>query len=83
MTKNLLYVLISLLLGASAAVAAPPFSGPEDVAFAKKLWKALEINRLVGADRFQSMPYKTPPPHGHFVESLAHGPPLRCIRDRF
>ena len=70
MAKNLLYVLITLLLGAGAAVAAPPFSGPDDVAFANKLWKALEVNRLVGANRFQSMPYMTPPPHGHFVESL-------------
>lgn len=65
-----LYVLITLLLGFGAAVAAPPFSGPDDVKFAKKLWNALESNRLVGANRFQSMPYRTPPPHGHFVEAL-------------
>jgi hypothetical protein len=47
-----------------------PFSGPKDVEFAGNLWKAMEQNRLVGANRFQAMPYETPPPHGHFVEAI-------------
>ena len=54
----------------NTSLAQPPFSGPEDVAFAGQLWHALEENRLIGASRFQAMPYKTPPPHGHFVESI-------------
>lgn len=59
-----------LFLSANVFSAEPPFSGREDVTFAGSLWKALEQNRLVGADRIQSMPYQTPPPHGHFVESI-------------
>lgn len=55
-------------MGVSSAES--PFSGPKDVAFAQSLWTALEQNRLVGAGRLQAMPYKTPPPHGHFVESI-------------
>jgi len=70
MINRILVTLMTLLLSLGVAVAAPPFSGPEDVAFAKKLWNALEDNRLIGSNRFQSMPYMTPPPHGHFVESL-------------
>ena len=60
----------ALIISTSFAIAAPPFSGPEDTAFAQKLWTALEESRLVGANRIQAMPYKTAPPHGHFVESL-------------
>jgi hypothetical protein len=70
MIEKILYSLVTLLLSISVVVAAPPFSGPEDVAYANKLWNALEQNRLVGSNRFQAMPYQTPPPHGHFVESL-------------
>jgi len=60
---------IALSISASVSAAEPPFSGPEDVAFAGTLWKALQENRLIGADRMRSMPYQTPPPHGHFVEA--------------
>lgn len=60
----------ALFVSITASSAEPPFSGPEDVAFAESLWKALEENRLVGPNRFQAMPYKTPPPHGHFVEAI-------------
>lgn len=60
----------ALFVSTNASSAEPPFSGPEDVAFAQSLWKALEENRLVGPNRFQAMPYETPPPHGHFVESI-------------
>lgn len=71
-TKKLLgSALASLVIcWLNTALAEPPFSGPEDVAFAGMLWDALEKNRLIGPGRFQAMPYKTPPPHGHFVESI-------------
>jgi hypothetical protein len=58
------------LILAGASQAAPPFSGPEDVAFAESLWKAMGKFHMVGPNRFQSMPYQTPPPHGHMVEVL-------------
>lgn len=61
---------LAFLIPAGAIQAEPPFSGPEDVAFAGALWKAMEQSQLVGPDRFQSMPYQTPPPHGHMVEVL-------------
>ena len=61
--------LASLIL-AGASQAEPPFSGPKDVAFGEALWKAMEQNHMVGPNRFQSMPYQTPPPHGHMVEVL-------------
>ncbi len=60
----------ALFVSLNAFSAEPPFSGPEDVAFAKTLWLALEDNRLAGPNRLQGMPYKTPPPHGHFVETI-------------
>lgn len=60
----------ALIVSLNVSSAEPPFSGPEDVAFAETLWKALENNHLVGPDRMQGMPYKTPPPHGHFVETV-------------
>ena len=59
-----------LLSFTTTSFSGPPFSGPEDVEFAGKLWQSLEQNRLVGANRFQAMPYETPPPHGHFVEAM-------------
>jgi len=70
MLFNRFLIVCTLLMSSSLSFAGPPFSGPEDVAFSKTLWTALEKNRLIGPNRFQSMPYKTPPPHGHFVESL-------------
>lgn len=70
MTKKILLTVGTLLLYIGVSYAAPPFSGSEDVAFAGKLWRALEDNRLVGSDRFHAMPYKTPPPHGQFVEAI-------------
>ncbi len=45
-------------------------SAKQDVAFGEALWKAMEQNHMVGPNRFQSMPYQTPPPHGHMVEVL-------------
>ena len=63
--------LISLFfVSLNLSSAEPPFSGPDDIAFAERLWQALESNRLIGANRFKSMPYKTPPPHGHHVETI-------------
>ena len=62
-------MLVSLLFAGSLQ-AQPPFSGPKDVAFAKALWQAMEENRMVGPDGFLTMPYKTPPPHGQFVETI-------------
>ncbi len=60
----------ALFSSLNGLAAEPPFSGADDVAFSQTLWKALEENRLVGPNRFRGMPYKTPPPHGHFVEAV-------------
>ena len=63
-------VCATMLVSPLAFSAGPPFSGPEDVKFAKTLWVTLNEYKLVGPNSFQGMPYKTPPPHGHFVEAI-------------
>lgn len=55
---------------ASHGAAAAPFGNPDDIAFGRKLWNALEQNRLVGGNTFRPMPYETAPPHGNIVETM-------------
>ena len=52
----------------SMAEAAPPFSGPANVAYAKEIWTALERANLVGKDSLVSHPYFGNPPHGGVLE---------------
>ena len=42
----------------------PFFGGEQDVAYAKKLWSALENEKLVGTDSINSFPFKGNQPHG-------------------
>jgi len=55
---------------ASTGASAAPFGNPEDVAFAKKLWNAMERNRLIGPNALHPMPYEVSPPHGNIVETM-------------
>ncbi|NCF30237.1 MAG: hypothetical protein GWP69_22935, partial [Gammaproteobacteria bacterium] len=48
MYKRHLVLVFAFLVPAGAIQAEPPFSGPEDVAFAGALWKAMEQSQLVG-----------------------------------
>jgi len=60
-----------ILFAASGGAFAKPFGNPEDIAFGKKLWTALEKNHLAGVNSFRtSRPYKTDPPHGNIVETM-------------
>ncbi len=42
----------------------PTFGGPEDVAFAERLWRALADDRLVGPRSIIAQPYEGSDPHG-------------------
>lgn len=53
-----------------AAVAGPPFGGPDDVKFAGDLWKALAKQKLVGKNAIVTYPYDGNPPHGKILEYL-------------
>jgi hypothetical protein len=67
---------LALLLGAcagsqeKAAESAPPFSGPDDVAYAAKLWKALDDSRLVGSGRIVTSSYTGVHPHGAILQTV-------------
>ncbi len=50
---------------------APPFGGEVDVAYAAKLWNALETAKFVGAGRIRAMPYEGMEPHGVILEQLS------------
>ena len=47
-----------------------PFGGADSVAYAGKLWAALDDARLVGADRIHSRPYKGQHPHGAVLDTI-------------
>lgn len=68
---TLLTVGLILAFASSAAMAQePPFGGAADVAYGNHLWEHLVKEKLVGKNSFHPMPYKTPPPHGSFVETM-------------
>lgn len=48
----------------------PPFGDPASVAYAKKLWKALVANKLVGPNAWVVTPHETNPPHGKLVSVI-------------
>ena len=54
-----------------SATAGPPFGGPDDAAYAAKLWTAMTKARLVGPNTIVSFPYKGRPPHGNFLEMMS------------
>lgn len=64
------YLIFTLALTLSATTQAAPFGGPEDQAYAKSLWNALERAHLVGSDAIQTVPYDGQPPHGKVLETL-------------
>ncbi len=46
------------------------FGGPDDVAFAQRMWNELRIARLVGAEAIGSRPYEGVEPHGAILSTL-------------
>jgi len=69
MKKHLKFFAPALILLAVAACATMqddniPFSGPASVAYAGKLWTALETANLVGPNALHSRPYQGLLPHG-------------------
>jgi hypothetical protein len=47
-----------------------PFSRPQSVAFAGKLWRAMEAKKLVGKNAIIGFPYDGNKPHGAWLENL-------------
>lgn len=68
-------VLASMLLVSGSQIGLsqesdPGFGGPDDVAFAQRLWNELSIARLVGARAIGSQPYEGVEPHGVILTTL-------------
>lgn len=54
----------------SAAEMTPPFSGPQNVAYAGTLWSALEDEGLVGPNAIVATPYEGQEPHGAILITM-------------
>ena len=66
-------MVVAIFLAASTVAYAESeqhYGGAEDVAFAQKLWVALEDVRLTGPHGVYSAPYAGKPPHGAFLETM-------------
>lgn len=55
---------------ANTVSAAPPFGGPEDTAFAAKLWHSLLDAKFVGPNTIVTYPYDGTPPHGDVLSFI-------------
>ena len=71
MRHNRILVVAALLVSLALPIYAlaqddetPTFGGPEDVAFAERLWRALADDRLVGPRSIIAQPYEGSEPHG-------------------
>ncbi len=60
----------ALALVAAFAFGGSAFAAGDDVAYAGKLWKALEDARLVGKDAIHTVPFEGTAPHGAMLETL-------------
>ena len=54
----------------AGALWAQPFGGSDDVAYAKKLWGAMQSAGLLGANGIMSTPYKGQHPHGAVLDTI-------------
>lgn len=61
----------ALLLAAPLSVTAQEAGTPADNAYAAKVWKYMQKNKLIGKDRIQSYPFKGQRPHGSIQEVIA------------
>jgi len=71
--KNLIStVIIAVSLGSAQVLHADTlsFGGPDNVAYAEKLWQAMEGINLVGSTAKPDKPYKGTHPHGAVLEVL-------------
>lgn len=57
-------------MSGSAMMDKAPAGGPNSVAFAGKLWKVLEQNRMVGDGMINMTPYEGSEPHGFILETF-------------
>lgn len=74
-TLRTIAIAATALCGAAVVALAqdmpPPFGGPEDVTFAKKLWTQLEAERFVGENALRATTYEGgTPPHSETLITL-------------
>ena len=55
---------------ADEKMTAPPFGGPDDVAYSSNLWTQMEAKNLVGSEALLSTPYQGQPPHGAILDTV-------------
>ncbi|MES9898929.1 MAG: cytochrome P460 family protein [Sedimenticola sp.] len=72
MKMNLLMVagVVGMVTTMGALAAAAPFGGADDVAYANKLWKAMEKSHYVGGEAIMSTPYTGVHPHGAILDTI-------------
>ena len=68
--KQCLLIVSGTLLAASLSHAQPPFGGPDDTAYAAKLWQALGAANLVGSGAIESKAYPGQHPHGAVLQTI-------------
>ncbi len=68
--RSILVVLSSAFVLYAASLTAQPFGGPDDVAYAKKLWGAMQSAGLIGTNGIMSKPYKGQHPHGAVLDTV-------------
>lgn len=72
MKKQIVSTMGALVLAVmgTASAAGMPFGGADDVAFAGKLWAALDNSSLVGKGAIMSTPYTGVHPHGAILDTI-------------
>ena len=68
--SKLTAIVTAALLTVSISQAQPPFGGPDDTAYAAKLWQALNQSNLAGAGAIQSKAYPGQHPHGAVLQTI-------------
>lgn len=72
--KPIISAAIATLTISAASVQAQdgdmPFGGPDDIAYAERLWDLMEAERLAGPEMIRSYPYEGLEPHGLMLETF-------------
>ena len=70
MKNKIMATVGALCLGISTAGFTAPFGGADDMAYAGKLWSAMEKDGLAGSGAIVSTPYTGVHPHGAILDTL-------------
>ena len=69
-SKALLFSASLILTGGIAAAAEMPAGGPDSVAYAAKIWAAINKANLIGDGMIITTPYEGTEPHGLILETM-------------